>query len=105
MGFAAVGSADPRIAEVGAYFGRAEGFDGIRDIKSYVDYLVSSGIADPKRIGIAGGSDGVYMNMDGVTEYPDLFAAGVDLFGIVNFATFFEYAEPWMAAISTVEYG
>ena len=40
-----------------------------------------------------------------MTEYPDLFAAGVNLFGIVNFATFFEHTEPWMAAISTVEYG
>jgi dipeptidyl aminopeptidase/acylaminoacyl peptidase len=80
-------------------------FNGIQDIKSCVDYLVSSGIADPKRIGITGGSYGGYMTMAGVTEYPDLFAAGVDLFGIVNFATFFEHTEPWMAAISTVEYG
>ncbi|HXP45603.1 MAG TPA: prolyl oligopeptidase family serine peptidase, partial [Candidatus Acidoferrales bacterium] len=31
--------------------------------------------------------------------------AGADLFGIVNFKTFFEHTEPWMAAISTVEYG
>jgi len=40
-----------------------------------------------------------------LTEYPDLFAAGVNLFGIVNFETFFAQTEPWMAAISTVEYG
>ena len=33
------------------------------------------------------------------------FAAGVNLFGVVNFATFFKHSEPWMAAISTVEYG
>jgi dipeptidyl aminopeptidase/acylaminoacyl peptidase len=45
------------------------------------------------------------MTMVGVTFYPDLFAAGVDLFGMVNFFTFFEHTEPWMAAISTVEYG
>jgi dipeptidyl aminopeptidase/acylaminoacyl peptidase len=80
-------------------------FNAIRDIKSCVDYLVSSSIADPKRIGITGGSYGGYMTMAGVTQYPDLFAAGVDLFGIVNFATFFEHTEPWMAAISTIEYG
>ena len=80
-------------------------FNAIRDIESCVDYLVSSSIADPKRIGITGGSYGGYMTMAGVTEYPDLFAAGVDLFGIVNFATFFEHTEPWMAAISTIEYG
>ena len=45
------------------------------------------------------------MVMAGLTEYPDLFAAGADLFGIVNFATFFAKTEPWMAAISKVEYG
>jgi dipeptidyl aminopeptidase/acylaminoacyl peptidase len=43
--------------------------------------------------------------MAGLTEYPELFAAGVDLYGIVNFMTFFEHTEPWMAAVSTIEYG
>lgn len=80
-------------------------FNGVKDIKSCVDYLVSQGLADPKRIGITGGSYGGYMTLAGVTEYPDLFAAGVDLFGMVNFFTFFEHTEPWMAAISTIEYG
>ena len=80
-------------------------FNGIRDIKSSVDYLVSNGIADPKRVGITGGSYGGYMTMMGLTEYPELFAAGVNLFGMVNFLTFFQHTQPWMAAISTIEYG
>jgi dipeptidyl aminopeptidase/acylaminoacyl peptidase len=80
-------------------------FNGIRDIKSSVDYLVSNGIADPKRIGITGGSYGGYMTMMGLTEYPELFAAGVNLYGMVNFLTFFQHTQPWMAAISTIEYG
>jgi dipeptidyl aminopeptidase/acylaminoacyl peptidase len=80
-------------------------FDGVRDIKACVDYMVASGVADPKRVGIMGGSYGGFMVMAGLTEYPDLFAAGADLFGIVNFATFFAKTEPWMAAISKVEYG
>jgi dipeptidyl aminopeptidase/acylaminoacyl peptidase len=79
--------------------------DGVRDIKACVDYVVASGVADPKRVGIMGGSYGGYMVMAGLTEYPELFAAGADLFGIVNFATFFAKTEPWMAAISKVEYG
>jgi len=79
--------------------------NAVKDIKSCVDYLVNNHIADPKRIGITGGSYGGYMTMAGLTEYPDSFAAGADLFGIVNFKTFFEHTEPWMAAISTVEYG
>jgi dipeptidyl aminopeptidase/acylaminoacyl peptidase len=80
-------------------------FNGIKDIKSCVDYLVTNRIADPKRIGITGGSYGGYMTMVGLTEYPELFAAGVNLFGMVNFLTFFQHTQPWMAAISTIEYG
>lgn len=80
-------------------------FNALKDIKACVDYLVDNRIADPRRIGITGASYGGYMTMAGLTEYPELFAAGVNLFGIVNFMTFFEHTQPWMAAISTVEYG
>jgi len=79
--------------------------DGVRDIEACVRHVVSSGVADPGRIGIMGGSYGGYMVMAGLTKYPELFAAGANLFGIVNFETFFDHTEPWMAAISTVEYG
>ncbi len=79
--------------------------DAVRDIKSTVEHLVRSGVADAKRIGVMGGSYGGYMVMAGLSEYPDAFAAGVDLFGVVNFETFFRHTQPWMAAISTVEYG
>jgi dipeptidyl aminopeptidase/acylaminoacyl peptidase len=80
-------------------------FNGLKDIKACFDYLTTAGIADSKRIGITGGSYGGYMTLAGVTEYPGMFAAGVDMFGMVNFFTFFEHTEPWMAAISTIEYG
>jgi dipeptidyl aminopeptidase/acylaminoacyl peptidase len=80
-------------------------FNGIKDIKASVDYLTSNKIGDPKRLGIMGGSYGGYMTMAGLTDYPDLFRAGADLFGVVNFETFFANTEPWMAAISTIEYG
>jgi dipeptidyl aminopeptidase/acylaminoacyl peptidase len=80
-------------------------FNAIRDIKACVDYVVGAGIADPGRIGIMGGSYGGYMTMAGLTEYPELFAAAANLFGVVNFETFFAQTEPWMAAISKVEYG
>jgi dipeptidyl aminopeptidase/acylaminoacyl peptidase len=80
-------------------------FDGVRDIESCVQCVVGSGAADPSRIGVMGGSYGGYMTMAALTEFPDLFAAGANLFGIVNFETFFAHTEPWMAAISKVEYG
>jgi dipeptidyl aminopeptidase/acylaminoacyl peptidase len=79
--------------------------DAVRDIQACVDYVVRVGVADPQRIGIMGGSYGGYMTMAGLTEFPQLFAAGANLFGIVNFESFFAHTEPWMAAISKVEYG
>ena len=79
--------------------------NSVRDIQASVQALIARGVADPRRLGIMGGSYGGYMVMAGLTEYPDMFAAGANLFGVVNFKTFFEHSEPWMAEISTVEYG
>ena len=45
------------------------------------------------------------MTMVGLAFYPELFAAGANLFGIVNFETFFAHTEPWMAAVSKIKYG
>ena len=80
-------------------------YGAIEDIEACAAYLVDNRIADPDRIGIMGGSYGGYMTMAGLAWYPELFAAGANLFGVVNFETFFRDTEPWMAAISTVEYG
>jgi dipeptidyl aminopeptidase/acylaminoacyl peptidase len=79
--------------------------NGVRDIEDTTNHMVQAGLADPKRLGIMGGSYGGYMVMAGVTEFPKMFAAGANLFGIVNFATFFQQTQPWMAAISHIEYG
>jgi dipeptidyl aminopeptidase/acylaminoacyl peptidase len=79
--------------------------NGVKDIESTVAYVVGSGIADGKRLGVMGGSYGGYMVMAALTEYPETFAAGANLFGVVNFETFFAQTEPWMASISKVEYG
>ncbi len=38
-------------------------FDGVKDIASTVDYVVKTGLADPERIGIMGGSYGGYLAM------------------------------------------
>lgn len=79
--------------------------NAVKDIEATVKHLIDAGIADPRRIGIMGGSYGGYMVMAGLASYPRMFAAGANLFGVVNFETFFANTEPWMAAISTVEYG
>lgn len=80
-------------------------FDANKDIRAAAEFLIAEGIGARDRLGIMGGSYGGYAVMVGVTEYPDLFAAGVNLFGMVNFETFFAQSTPWMGAISTGEYG
>jgi dipeptidyl aminopeptidase/acylaminoacyl peptidase len=80
-------------------------FDANRDIESSARFLVEAGIGAPGRLGIVGGSYGGYAVMVGLTEFPDTFAAGANLFGIVNFETFFSHSTPWMGAISVGEYG
>ena len=52
--------------------------DAVRDITACVNYVIQAKAADPSRIGIMGGSYGGYMVMAGLTEYPDLFAAGAN---------------------------
>jgi dipeptidyl aminopeptidase/acylaminoacyl peptidase len=84
---------------------RALRVDANRDIRSTAEHLVAAGIADRKRIGITGGSYGGYAVMVGLTEFPELFAAGANLFGMVNFETFFKHTQPWMAKVSASEYG
>lgn len=79
--------------------------NAVKDIEATANYVITAGAADPKRLGIMGGSYGGYMTMAGLTQYPDLFAAGVNLFGVVNFLTFFKHSEPYIAAISKIEYG
>jgi dipeptidyl aminopeptidase/acylaminoacyl peptidase len=80
-------------------------FDANRDVYDSANYLVQSGVGARGKLGIVGGSYGGYVVMMAVTEYPDTFAAGANLFGIVNFETFFAQSTPWMGAISGGEYG
>jgi dipeptidyl aminopeptidase/acylaminoacyl peptidase len=69
------------------------------DVTWGVKYLVDEGIADPKRVGIFGGSYGGYATLAGVTFTPDLYAAAVDLFGPSNLITLMDSIPPyWEAA-------
>ncbi|MBV8631566.1 MAG: S9 family peptidase, partial [Silvibacterium sp.] len=47
------------------------------DVTWGVKYLIAEGIADPKRVGILGGSYGGYATLAGVAFTPDVYAAAV----------------------------
>ena len=65
------------------------------DITDGVHWLVSQGIADPKRVAIYGGSYGGYAVLEGLTKNPDLYAAGVDYVGVSNLFTFLKTVPPY----------
>lgn len=65
------------------------------DITDGVHWLIESGIADPKRIGIYGGSYGGYATLAGITFTPDLYACAIDFVGVSNLFTFMETIPPY----------
>lgn len=63
----------------------------IDDIAASVKYLVDTGLADPKRVGISGGSHGGTVVANAVAKLPDTFAVGIEKFGVVDRALFLKY--------------
>ena len=62
-------------------------------------YLTGRGIADPKRIGIMGGSYGGYATLAGLAFTPDVYACGVSIVGPSNLLTLLDSIPPyWEAA-------
>jgi dipeptidyl aminopeptidase/acylaminoacyl peptidase len=79
--------------------------DSVRDLRAGVDWLHDHPAVDPDRLVAMGGSYGGFMILAALTEYPDLWAAGVDVVGIANFVTFLENTGPWRRALREAEYG
>lgn len=79
--------------------------DSVADLKAAVEYLRASGIADPARIAVYGQSYGGFMVLAAITTYPELWAAGVDIYGIANMLTFLENTSPYRRKLRTPEYG
>lgn len=65
------------------------------DITDGVNWLIKSGIADPKRIAIYGASYGGYATLAGITSTPDLYACAVDYVGVSNLFTFMSTIPPY----------
>jgi dipeptidyl aminopeptidase/acylaminoacyl peptidase len=74
------------------------------DVTWGAKYLIAEGIADPKRIGIFGGSYGGYATLAGVAFTPDVYAAAVDLFGPSNLITLLDSIPPYWEQIRQMFY-
>ena len=74
------------------------------DITWGVKYLVAQGIADPKRVGILGGSYGGYATLAGVAFTPDFYGAAVDIVGPSNLITLLDSIPPYWEPIRKLFY-
>ena len=68
------------------------------DLTWGVKYLVEQGIADPKRVGIMGGSYGGYATLAGLAFTPDVYACGVSIVGPSNLLTLLNSIPPYWEA-------
>ena len=66
----------------------------LKDEVSAAEFLKSTGYVDAKKIGITGGSYGGFMTLMAIGKTPDLWAAAVELFGIINWSTMLKSSDP-----------
>jgi len=77
----------------------------IADVAACAQYLIDRGVAERGRLACAGRSYGGYLTLASLVFHPELFAAGVDVCGMVDFHTFYANTEPWIAVAAYSKYG
>jgi dipeptidyl aminopeptidase/acylaminoacyl peptidase len=94
-------------------YGRAYGMadngpkrrNALKDIETTGKWVAAQPWADKKRVVIYGGSYGGYTTLVGLTRYPSLWHAGVDLFGVVNWVSFMKTSSGWLRERFKTEIG
>jgi dipeptidyl aminopeptidase/acylaminoacyl peptidase len=82
--------------------GRLEAF---KDIEATGRWAASQPWADPDRVIVYGGSYGGYTALVGLTRMPDLWRAGVSLYGLANLKTFMANTNGFLREIFLLEFG
>ena len=84
---------------------REKRLDSVHDLAAGRHFLAVLPEIDAGRIAIMGQSYGGYMVNAAVTEYPGLWCAAINLYGIADFVTLLEATGPWRRAHRSEEYG
>ncbi len=74
---------------------------GDKDLKDCIaakDFLIGTGVVDPDKIGIMGGSYGGYMVMAALAFAPEEFEVGVNIFGVTNWLRTLKSIPPYWEA-------
>ncbi|HXY11246.1 MAG TPA: S9 family peptidase [Terriglobales bacterium] len=59
-------------------------------------FLEDTGYVSSKKIGITGGSYGGFMTLMAIGKTPDIWAAAVELYGIINWETMLQHSDPFL---------
>ena len=76
--------------------------DSVRDLAHAAHWLRGRG---HEQVAVMGGSYGGFMVLAALTEYPELWSAGVDIVGIANLVTFLENTGSYRRGLREPEYG
>jgi dipeptidyl aminopeptidase/acylaminoacyl peptidase len=57
-------------------------------------FLLDTGYVDAKKVGITGGSYGGFMTLMAIGKTPDVWAAGVEMYGIIDWYTMLQHEDP-----------
>ncbi|CAA9577408.1 MAG: hypothetical protein AVDCRST_MAG49-4397 [uncultured Thermomicrobiales bacterium] len=79
--------------------------DAVADLAAANAWLRRRPDVDPARLAVMGQSYGGFMVLAALTTQPDLWAVGVDVVGIADFATFLANTGPWRRETRAAEYG
>jgi dipeptidyl aminopeptidase/acylaminoacyl peptidase len=74
---------------------RSHGEGDLMDCIYAKNYLEGTGLVDPEKIGIIGGSYGGFMVMAALTLEPEAFNVGVNLFGVTNWLRTLQSIPAW----------
>ena len=83
---------------------RKHGDVDLRDCVQAKTYLQTLDWIDGERIGIMGGSYGGYMVLAALAFKPDVFAVGIDIFGVANWLRTLESIPAWWASFRKALY-
>ncbi len=69
------------------------------DLKDEVaarQFLIDTGYVNAQKVGITGGSYGGYMTLMAIGKTPDLWAAAVEMYGIIDWYTMLQHEDPFL---------
>jgi dipeptidyl aminopeptidase/acylaminoacyl peptidase len=66
----------------------------LKDEIAGVEFLKNTGYVDPKKIGITGGSYGGFMTLMAIGKAPEIWAAAVEEYGIINWNSMLKSSDP-----------